>query len=1066
MKYRLLACICLAAATVCSAEDPAYQDGDTSVLTNAAYAVRDTVVVAKFCNLVLKKPEKELAPEHLLVTSPDDADFRQGVHPREVGYWCKPVRFSLRKNLCVKSAWFYLFLDTPLKSGKHYSVSVESLTFEALSLTTGKRDKEAEATPPRLAFTWNGEASHSSAIHVNQAGYLPGRPKYAYLTQYAGTRNGQEGVALDVDFSDARSFKLVDATTGSEVYAGKAALSPVCQKDGAVIKDRLSESRVWELCFTGFDTPGRYRIVVPGVGVSYPFMVDSKAYNHVLGTLMRGFYHQRCGTELTAEYTRFPHPACHLDDARIPLVAEYKSDDAEFYPQVAGTNHPCTHGHHDAGDYGKYVVNGSLVVFNLLLPFEVFPERMKFDNSPLPNAGNGIPDLIDEAKWELDWLANMQDEDGLVFEIVKPDPTMSYEDSVAGHPSARFNKQRSLWWKDLHVTAAYAAALARAARTPDIVKYYPEEAKLYLARSRKAWDACMKHTDKNGDPDELIKGPAHSGSYLGAKDEYYWAAVELWLTTGEPVYHEYFLKHCKPGESVQWGWWSLFSHAGAAVRAYTFGKRDGKDPAMLKACTDVVVGAARSAANWQKGWATRCSFCEDPYRFGKWGWYYLSEIASYNLVTATVLVDEKDRKRFEEAALFNADQELGNSADDVSGITGTGFKRVVDHVHQLSRFDGITEPVPGIPMGFHPSGYNMGNSARELMSSYTRGGLPIAYRYVDCWWVEQEFMCPQLADYAVVYAYLSDTAAQKPRKPSLSITGNGQARTVTGPAPFRVTLAASAKGANGKRVCEYYWDLDNEEFSSDASFAYTFTKPGMYRVCCSATDEDGWMSYEYLDVNVAQPLAELPNKGVPLTQEEGTTYLWHFDEGTRDALAGKEITLMGGAKLTDRNLMWMASPAGKAVQCAGPADGVALTLDGNYFNNPAVGGMRVEALINYEEDLTRGTDSSQIFRLSTDGWDCSLGVVRDIWNGRIAQGTGDDATRKRITDLIAPRSGWHYVVLAFDKATTNCCIQMDDRKVEFPLVQGKSGGKTTLRLGGFKGFVDELRIQVKPAATR
>ena len=194
---------------------------------------------------------------------------------------------------------------------------------------------------------------------------------------------------------------------------------------------------------------------------------------------------------------------------------------------------PCAGGHHDAGDFGKYVANGSLVVFNLLLPYEIFPEKMQFDNSPLPNAGNGIPDLLEEAKWELNWLSNMQDTDGLVFLLVKPDPTMSYEDSVAGKPSKAFDKQRVFWWKDIHVTAGFAAALARAARTPDFVKHYPEDAGKYLEKAKKAWDACMKYTDKDGVPNDLVKGPAQAGSYLGAKDEYCWMAVELWLTTGE-----------------------------------------------------------------------------------------------------------------------------------------------------------------------------------------------------------------------------------------------------------------------------------------------------------------------------------------------------------------------------------------------------------------------------------------------------------------------------------------------------------------------------------------------------
>ncbi len=1064
MRRKLSAFIVLLVSTMISAQvnaqNPLFHDSNTNVLSNEAYAVDKNVVVAKFANLVLKKADKELTPENITISSKDDPDFGAGIKPATVSYWAKPIRFTLRKSLNVKGAWFYLFLDKEIKPGKTYSISMKNMNFEALSILNGKRDKDADNNPPELTFTWLGDFTRSTAVHVNQAGYIPDSQKYAYLTQYAGWKNAQDSAFADVDFSNYKVFKIVDADSGKEAYKGEIKISPVCVKDDKIINDRLSESRVWEMNFSDFKTPGRYRVMVPGAGVSFPFDIGAKAYNHVLGTLMRGFYHQRCGTELLAEYTRFTHPLCHKDDARVPAIEEYKCDDADFYPQQANKVIPCAGGHHDAGDFGKYVTNGSLVVFNLLLPYEIFPEKMQFDNSPLPNAGNGIPDLLEEAKLELNWLSNMQDTDGLVFLLVKPDPTMSYEDSVAGKPSKAFDKQRVFWWKDIHITAGFAAALARAARTPDFVKHYPEDAGKYLEKAKKAWDACMKYTDKDGVPNDLVKGPAQAGSYLGAKDEYCWMAVELWLTTGEQKYHDYFLKHCKVKDSIQWGWWPLFTHAGAAVRAYAFGKRDGKNPEKLKECTDNVINSARSVMGWQKGWATRCSFSEDPYRFGKWGWYYLSEIASYNLLTATVLVDDAEKKKFIQAALFNADQELGNSADDAVSISGLGFKRPVDMVNQNSRFDGIVEPVPGIPMGFHPAGYNVGNQGRELMSSFTKGGMPIAYRYVDCWWVEQEFMCPQLADTAVVYAYLADMKDQKKGKPSLKVTVNGKENSVTGNAPFKVKFKADAAGANGKKIIQYFWDLQNEEFACDREFEYTFTTPGLYSICCTVTDEDGWISYNYTEIKVAQTAASLPNKGVPFKTEADTLYLWHFDTDANDSVSNTPIKLTGTAKLSDRNLMWMANPSGKAVEMTQSEDGLQIEVGSNLILDKKYETMRIEMIANYQEDYSRGVPSTKILNLEC-AWDCYMGVNRDTWAGRVFQGDKNEVVKKQIVDLIAPRPGWHIIAIGYDRSTGKAYTELDGKKVEFELQAKGSGNKTIITIGGFKGVIDELRISAK-----
>ncbi len=1022
-------------------------------------AVSDSVIVVKLSNMVLKKPEEELKPDMILVSSRKDSAFANGKSPACFGYWTMPLRYSIRKDLNVKGIWIFIFLDGKMVAGSDYSVQIKDAEFEKINPETGNREKSGKVKAPELSFVFKGDETRSEAIHANQAGYLPDSAKFAYLCQYAGWKNGVKDNAIDVDFSECKKFFLLDAGSGAEAFSGEIKLSPVCDKDGKSVSDRLAECRVWEMDFSSFKKPGKYRIAVPGVGSSCDFTIASNAYDSAFGNMMRGIYHQRCGTALLPEFTRHTHPACHLDDAVVPPVEAYKNEEADFYPQEAGKKIPCARGHHDAGDYGKYMTSGALFAFNLLFPFEVFPEKLQFDASPIPEAGNGIPDIIEEVKWELDWISRMQDDDGLVFSIVKPDPTMSYEDSVAGTPTKKFDKPRSLWWKDIHTTAAFAAILSRAARSPEFQKHYPEDAKIYLEKAKKAWDVCMKHTGKDGAPNDLVGGH-HYGAFLNALDEYCWMAVELWLSTGEAKYHDYFLKHHKPESGWQWGWWPLKDSSGAATRSYVYGKREGKNPEMLENCRNNLVKAAENAVKWQKGWAMRASFAEDPYRFGRWGWIFLPDIASYSIVTAIPLLDEARKKEFADAVIFNADQEMGNNPENMSYITGTGLRRPVDHVHQLSRFDKISEPIPGMPLGFHPCGFNRGNSARQLMASYSAGGIPPAYRYIDCWNVEQEFTVPILASTAIVYAWLSDPSKQKSGKPSLEIRGNGAGELVSGIEPFTVKFTASAKGANGKEIKEFYWDLDNEDFSSEKDFEYTFHTPGIYKVCCTATDDSGWIDYKYITVKVAQKEKDLPNGGKAPEPAKSIRHIWNFDEGLDDSISGRQAKLGGTAKAGDANLMWMIKPSGKALELKSCDDQVIVDFDSNILTDPKIRRFRAEAIVNYEKDIERGLGHSNIILIEAS-YNSVLGIKKDMWNGKGLKGTNDPVIQTKALKLFDTKPGWRTIAIGFDKDAGTAYLESAGENCEFPFKFDGSGVKSTLSIGGFEGYLDELRISIE-----
>ena len=148
--------------------------------------------------------------------------------------------------------------------------------------------------------------------------------------------------------------------------------------------------------FSDVKDQGTYKIVLDTGAESYEFPVGDGVYDDIYKASVLMFYDQRCGTELDSAIAGdFAHAACHTGTAIV-----YGSDVAK---DVTG-------GWHDAGDYGRYVVPGAKAVQDLLLTYEDSEYAAKDDAIGIPESGNGVPDVLDEVRYELDWMLKMQDE--------------------------------------------------------------------------------------------------------------------------------------------------------------------------------------------------------------------------------------------------------------------------------------------------------------------------------------------------------------------------------------------------------------------------------------------------------------------------------------------------------------------------------------------------------------------------------------------------------------------------------------------------------------------------------
>ncbi|MBI3192036.1 MAG: glycoside hydrolase family 9 protein, partial [Pedosphaera parvula] len=336
---------------------------------------------------------------------------------------------------------------------------------------------------------------HSPAIHVNQEGFLPAFPKKAMIGYYLGSLG-------ELDIPAPAGFALVNAATGAQVYQGSLAARP----DTGYNYTPLPYQQVWEADFSGFATPGEYRLVVPGLGASLRFRIDEGVGLAFARAYALGLYHQRCGTSNALPYTRFTHTACHTNLAEIPTMAftntqyfiaqasaDYTNNPRHTAPQlkdVASSLYPFVNqgrinvsgGHHDAGDYSKYTINSAALAHLLMFAVDALAGVGELDNLGIPESGGGISDLMQEAKWEADFLAKMQDADGGFYFLVYP-RDRKYENNVLpdqGDPQV-------VWPKTTAVTAAAVAALAQCASSPHFQQQYPQAAGNYLAKAKLGW---------------------------------------------------------------------------------------------------------------------------------------------------------------------------------------------------------------------------------------------------------------------------------------------------------------------------------------------------------------------------------------------------------------------------------------------------------------------------------------------------------------------------------------------------------------------------------------------------
>jgi len=351
-------------------------------------------------------------------------------------------------------------------------------------------------------------------VRVNQVGYLPGFPKYAVVVS-----DSAQPLAWDL------------------LGSGQVVQSGVTQPQGL---DADSGDSTHLIDFSSYDRPGEAFVLRVGAEESYPFDIRPDVYQKLKYDALWYFYHARSGIEIKLPYAGQPQwtrNAGHLSDRSVPCA-----DDAQCHYSLDVSG-----GWYDAGDHGKYVVNGGISVWTLNALYErtahLRPDALEaFADGKLriPENSNGRSDLLDEARWEVEWILKMQVPEGQAQAGMAHHKM--HDTQWSGLPfrppedAQKAGSERRLRPVSTAATLNLAAAAAQAARIWKALD--PEFSQKCLTAAERAWQAAQRHPD--------VFAPSSDGKNGGGpydddavSDEFYWAAAELFITTEQPQYLDF-----------------------------------------------------------------------------------------------------------------------------------------------------------------------------------------------------------------------------------------------------------------------------------------------------------------------------------------------------------------------------------------------------------------------------------------------------------------------------------------------------------------------------------------------
>lgn len=501
-------------------------------------------------------------------------------------------------------------------------------------------------------------------IKINQLGFYPSGPKVAVITGSTNTT----------------SFYITSTNLKVTVFSGK--LSEEKQSLNSSTKTKIAD-------FSSLKKTGSFVVFIPGEGHSYVFTIEDKVNHEAAVAGLKGYYYQRVSMSLEEKYAgKWHRSAGHADTAVLIHPSAASSE------RPAGTKISTPGGWYDAGDYNKYIVNSGISMGTMLAAYEDFPAYFDTLKTNIPESGDAVPDMLNELIYNLRWMLSMQDpNDGGVYNKCT---NAAFDGMVMPGVTA---EPRYVVQKGTAATLDLAAVAAQSGRIlQKYKKQLPGLSDSCMKASVKAWKWALQHPEmeyaqntinKNFEP-KITTGGYGDRSF---KDEWCWAAAELFASTKDKSYYDVYKKQMKDSLSLpSWSNVELLAH-------YTMLRCNDKLPEYAQKDNQrlrrKVIEFAdhyipKVAAN-----AFQTVMGQSPRDFN---WGSNSNAANQAIVLINAYLLTKDKK-YVDYALTNLDYLLGRNATGYCFLSGVGSKPIMHPHHRASVSDGVTDPVPGLLSG-------------------------------------------------------------------------------------------------------------------------------------------------------------------------------------------------------------------------------------------------------------------------------------------------------------------------------------------------------------------------------
>ncbi len=540
----------------------------------------------------------------------------------------------------------------------------------------------------------------AATAYQNQVGFLTNGPKHIAVTDAAGK---------EIIFKDA------DGKTALTVTAPDAILWESANEEASLVN------------FSELTTPGTYQAYLDGEAIGHPIIISDNALEGVTKASLKFFYFQRSSTELTEEFAGKYARAMGTPDTAVM-----------YHPSTGRTDLTSTFngakGWYDAGDYGKYIVNSGISTYTLLQLYQHNKDYFDTLDLNIPESKNDVPDILDEIRWNIEWMLTMQDSDGGVFHKLT---TKQFAGMVLPE---KVVKQRYAIGKSVTATWDFVGVTALAA---DIYKPFDPEfaAKCAQAAADARWWARENPRAYYSQPSDVGTGTYSDGNAI---DEKIWGSAELFRITGKPEFLEEVLRNpISKQRSKLPAWQTVYALAAftIATNPHLFGEAE------VDSSRNLIFTLADSYIDMPDNGYGLAIDNADFY------WGSNSAVANKGMVLIHAYILSKEKK-YLDAAQGLLDYLLGRNPLDISYLTGWGVNQVLHPHHRPSEGDTVEKPVPGMLVG----GPN--SSANDCAKSHIDADAP-AKSYYDnsCSYATNEVAINWNAPFAYLAGSLQAIAA-------------------------------------------------------------------------------------------------------------------------------------------------------------------------------------------------------------------------------------------------------------------------------------------------------------------